>query len=52
MDAKTIMRILASHDVSANECSSFAASSGDVGTAVNAALSVGSDELVSFNICP
>jgi len=47
MDAKTIMRILASHDVSAGECSSFAASSGDVGTAVNAALSVGTDEMVS-----
>ena len=47
MDAKTIMRILASHDVSAGECSSFAAASGDVGTAVNAALSVGSDEMVS-----
>lgn len=46
MDAKTIMRILASHDVSAGECSSFAAASGDVGTAVNAALSVGSDEMV------
>lgn len=48
MDAKTIMRILASHDVSAGECSSFAASSGDVGTAVNAALSVGSDEMVGL----
>ena len=46
MDAKTIMRILASHDVSAVECSSFAAASGDVGTAVNAALSDGSDKLV------
>ena len=46
MDAKTITRILASHDVSAGECSSFAAASGDVGTAVNAALSVGSDEMV------
>ena len=52
MDAKTIMRILASHDVSASECSSFAASSGDVGTAVNAALSVGPDELVSFIVLP
>lgn len=48
MDAKTIMRILASHDVSARECASFAASSGDVGTAVNAALSVGSDDMVSY----
>lgn len=48
MDARTIMRILASHDVSAGECSSFAASSGDVGTAVNAALSVGSDEMVRW----
>jgi homoserine acetyltransferase len=46
MDAKTIMRILASHDVSAAECSFFAAASGDVGTAVNAALCDDSDEMV------
>jgi hypothetical protein len=52
MDAKTIMRILASHDVSAVECSSFAAASGDVGTAVNAALCDGSDEMVRQNYWP
>jgi hypothetical protein len=33
------MKILASHDVSAIECAAFAANSGDIGTAVNAALS-------------
>jgi hypothetical protein len=42
MDAKTIMKILSSHDVSATECASYAASSGDIATAVNAALRVGS----------
>jgi hypothetical protein len=41
MDAKTILKILASHDVGAKECASFAAKSGDLGTAVNAALSMG-----------
>lgn len=45
MDAKTIMRILASHDVSASECASYAAASGDIGTAVNAALCVAIDEM-------
>jgi hypothetical protein len=43
MDAKTIMKILSSHDVSAGECAAYAASSGDIATAVNAALRVGSD---------
>lgn len=42
MDAKTIMKILTSHDVSATECAAYAASSGDIATAVNAALRVGS----------
>lgn len=41
-DAKTIMRILASHDVSATECASYAAKSGDIATAVNTALAAGS----------
>uniref|UniRef100_A0A7S1YDZ5 Pep3/Vps18 RING C-terminal domain-containing protein n=1 Tax=Grammatophora oceanica TaxID=210454 RepID=A0A7S1YDZ5_9STRA len=41
MDAKTIMRILSSHNVSAEECAAYAAASGNVGTAVHAALSVG-----------
>jgi len=40
MDAKTILRILCSHDAAASECASYAASSGDIGTAVNAALAV------------
>jgi len=44
MDATTIMRVLSSHDVSATECAEYASSSGDLGTAVNAALCVGNDE--------
>lgn len=43
MDSKTIMKILTSHDVSASDCAAYAASSGDIATAVNAALRVGSD---------
>lgn len=38
MDAKTILRILSSHDVNASECAGYAAASGEIGTAVNAAL--------------
>jgi len=38
MDAKTILRIMCSHNVAASECSVYAASAGDIGTAVNAAL--------------
>ena len=41
MDAKTIMKILTSHDVAAAECATYAAQSGDIPTAVSAALSVG-----------
>jgi hypothetical protein len=41
MDAKTIMKILTSHSVGAAECASFAARSGGIATAVNAALSAG-----------
>lgn len=48
MDAKTIMKILTSHDVGAPECSIYAAKSGDIATAVNAALSVGSKDTVSL----
>jgi hypothetical protein len=48
MDAKTIMKILASHDVGAAECALYAAKSGDIGTAVNAALSVGLRGAVSW----
>ena len=38
MDAKTILKILIAHDASASECARYAASSGDIGTAVNASL--------------
>ena len=38
MDAKTILNILSSHDVTASECVEYAAASGDIGVAVNAAL--------------
>lgn len=47
MDAKTILRILCSHDVAASECSLYATSAGDIGTAVNAAL-CNSDYMVSI----
>jgi hypothetical protein len=47
MDAKTILNILISHDVSASECAGYAASSGDIGTAVNAALSI-----ADLKVCP
>ena len=39
LDAQTTIRILASHDVKASECSGYAAASGNIKTAVNAALS-------------
>jgi hypothetical protein len=48
MDAKTIIKILTSHDVGAAECASYAAKSGDIATAVNAALSVGLRDSVRF----
>jgi len=38
MEPKTIMKILTSHGVGAVECAVYAAQSGDIGTAVNAAL--------------
>jgi len=41
MDSKTIMKLLMSHDVSAEECAIYAANSGDIATAFNAALRVG-----------
>jgi hypothetical protein len=47
MDAKTIMKILTSHDVGAVECAVYAARSGDISTAVNAAISLCSDDVVS-----
>jgi len=43
MDAKTIMKILTSHDVNATDCAAYAAVSGDITTAVNAALRVAPD---------
>ena len=39
LDAQTIIRILASHDVKAVECAGYAAASGNIKTAVNAAIS-------------
>lgn len=46
MDAKTIMKILTSHDVGASECATYASRSGDIATAVNAALSAGAKDPV------
>ncbi|KAG7374392.1 pep3/Vps18/deep orange family protein [Nitzschia inconspicua] len=43
MDAKTIMKILTSHDVNATDCAAYAAVSGDISTAVSAALRVSPD---------
>ncbi|KAL3923949.1 MAG: hypothetical protein SGILL_001345 [Bacillariaceae sp.] len=43
MDAKTIMKILASHDVNATDCAAYAAVSGDISTAVSAALRMAPD---------
>jgi len=39
LDAQTTIRVLQSHDVKAAVCAPYAAASGDIGTAVNAALS-------------
>lgn len=47
MDAKTIITVLASHDISAGECAGYSAAAGDVGAAINAAL-CGEDGKVSF----
>jgi hypothetical protein len=47
MDAKTVLKILASHDIGASECAAFAAKSGDLSTAVNASLSIGSQSVSS-----
>ncbi|KAL3908069.1 MAG: hypothetical protein SGARI_003236 [Bacillariaceae sp.] len=43
MDAKTIMKILTSHDVNATDCAAYAAVSGDISTAVSAALRMAPD---------
>lgn len=50
MDSRTIMKILTSHDVNAVECAAFAARSGDIATAVNAALSGRLNEMVRCSI--
>jgi hypothetical protein len=50
MDAETIVRILSSHDVSAVECAGYAAASGDIGTAVNAALCGAADDKVKYSV--
>ena len=34
-----LITVLASHDISAGECAGYSAAAGDLGTAVNAALS-------------
>ena len=47
MDPRSIINVLASHDISAGECAGYSAAGGDIGAAVNAALS-GEDEKVSF----
>jgi len=43
MDSRSIVNVLASHDISAGECAGYSAAAGDIGAAVNAALS-GEDE--------
>jgi len=43
MDPDAIVNVLASHDMSAGECAGYSAAAGDIGAAVNAALS-GEDE--------
>ncbi len=48
MDAQTILNILCSHDATATECAAYAASSGDIGTAVNAALCIADIKVCSF----
>lgn len=50
MDAKTIMKILTSHDVGSAECAGYATTSGDIGTAVNAALSAGERDTVRWSV--
>lgn len=47
IDAKLMLQVLRSHDVHAGECFVYASSSGDLGTAVNAALCK-DDALVRF----
>lgn len=49
LDARTILSVLSSHDISASECAGYSAASGDLGAAVDAALS-SEDSKVIF--CP
>jgi hypothetical protein len=49
MDPKSIIKVLASHDISAGECAGYAAAAGDIGAAVNAALN-GEDDKVSVSM--
>ena len=39
MDPKTIIKVLTRHDISAGECAGYSAAAGELGAAVNAALS-------------
>ena len=48
MDSKVIIKILTSHDVMAPDCAAYASKSGDVATAINAALSVDAKDAVSL----
>ncbi len=50
LDAKTVLRILSSHDVSAGECADYAAASGDIGTAVQTALGKDGDAYDALRI--
>lgn len=50
MDPKSIINVLASHDMNAVEGAGYSAAAGDISTAVNAALSV-EDEKVSESLC-
>lgn len=50
MDPKSIINVLASHDINAGECAGYSAAAGDISAAVNAALS-GEDEKVSVPRC-
>lgn len=49
MDSQAIVNVLASHDISAGECAGYSAAAGDIGAAINAALS-GEDEKVGDGV--
>lgn len=50
VDAQTVMRILQSHDIKAADCAAYAATSGDLGSAINAALSARPGKVSLFGI--